>query len=149
MKTDILKKRLKRHEKLSLAPYRDSEGYWTIGWGHRIREPGSSISIDEAEELLMQDMYYASDRFMKWKRYHCEWLDSTRSMVCVELIFWVGYRGFLLFKRMIAALERKDYPLAALELYNSNLGKHYSGRARELAQLMWEGGAGFEMVGRR
>jgi len=148
MKTDILKKRLKRHEGLSLAPYRDPEGHWTIGWGHRIREPGSSISIDEAEELLMQDMYHASDRFMKWKRDHCKWLDPTRSMVCVELIFWVGYHGFLLFRKMIAALERRDYPLAALELYNSNLGKHYSGRARELAQLMWEGGAGFEVVGR-
>ncbi|RLF61803.1 MAG: hypothetical protein DRN37_00130 [Thermoplasmata archaeon] len=136
---DRLKSRLKRHEGLSLEPYRDSKGYWTIGWGHRISGPTPSITLHEAEELLTQDMYRASDRFMKWKRYHCEWLDPTRSMVCVELIFWVGYHGFLLFRKMIAAIEKREYKLAALELYNSELGKKYSRRARELAELMWEG----------
>jgi len=60
-------------------------------------------------------------------------------MVCVELIFWVGYHGFLLFRKMIAAIEKREYKLAALELYNSELGKKYSRRARELAELMWEG----------
>jgi len=160
---ETLEKRLKVREGLNLMAYKDSEGYWTIGFGHklrrsygpkvrklfgqrieqllefRFRKPRITISLHEAEELLRQDIYHASDLFMKWKRRHCPKLKSSRSEVCVELIFWVGFTGFKKFKKMIAALEIEDHKLAALELYNSKIGKKYSTRAKCLAVLMWEG----------
>jgi len=160
---DTLEKRLKIREGLSLEAYKDSEGYWTIGYGHklrrgygpkvrnlfgrrieqllefRFRRPRITISLHEADELLRLDLYKASDQFMRWKCDHCPRLDVTRSGVCVELIFWVGFTGFKKFKKMTAALEVKDYELAALELYNSKIGKKYSTRAKCLAVLMWEG----------
>ena len=158
-----LRDRLKQHEGLYLVPYKDSEGFWSIGWGHkltstygprirklfgakiekllafRLHKPDIELSEVEAEELLTEDLYAASDKFMRWKGAYCPQLNLTRSEACVELIFWVGYTGFLKFDKMIKAMENKDYKLAALELYNSKLGKKYSSRTKTLAVLMWEG----------
>ena len=130
-------KRIKRHEGLSLEPYQDTEGNWTIGWGHKIHEPCTPILIHDADELLRYDVYHASDQLMTLKC--CAGLDIVRREVLCELIYWVGFKGMLRFKRMRKAIQNKDYHLAALELYNSELGKKYSSRARELAELMWGG----------
>ena len=129
--------RIKRHEGLSLEPYQDPEGNWTIGWGHKIHEPCTPISIHDADKLLEHDVYHASDQLMTLKC--CAGLDIVRREVLCELIFWVGFKGMLRFKKMRKAIQDKDYHLAALEIYNSELGKKYSSRARELAELMWAG----------
>jgi len=135
--------RVKRHEGFSPLPYRDSLGFWTIGYGHRFQRgesiPTTAITKYDAEEILMTDLYQASDRYLRWSRHVCSSLDTTRAGVCVELIFWVGFSGFKKFRKMIAGLHRQDYQRAALELYNSDLGKNYSHRAKTLAVLMWEG----------
>jgi GH24 family phage-related lysozyme (muramidase) len=55
---------IRKTETLSLTPYQDGAGYWTIGYGHKIQagEPyypmGSvtSISVDDAESLFEQDV---------------------------------------------------------------------------------------------
>lgn len=155
----ILQARLKSHEGLSLIPYRDTNGYWTIGHGHKLtgqealfsgtrltqqlkrkwRAPNIVITEEDAQSLFLEDLYRASDRFMAWQRRHCPKLNVTRSGVCVELIFWMGFGGFKKFRKMIKAVKGEDYQLAALELYNSTLGKYHSGRAKTLAVLMWEG----------
>jgi len=130
-------KRIKRHEGLRLEPYQDTEGNWTIGWGHKIHESCIPISIHEADEFLRKDVYHASDQLMRLKC--CVDLNLVRREVICELLFWVGYRGLMRFKKMRAAIRARDYHLAGLELYNSELGKKYSSRTRELAELMWEG----------
>ena len=134
---EILRKTLKRHEGLSLDPYKDDKGYSTIGYGHKLKGKCPSIHPYEAEELLTKDIYHASDRFMKYKFTHGVTVDIDRARVLIELIFWVGYRGFLRFQKMIIAIEKQDYHLAALELYCSELGKNYSRRTRELAETLW------------
>jgi len=67
----------------------------------------------------------------------CATLNIARREALCELIFWVGFRGMLRFKKMRKAIQDEDYHLAALELYNSELGKKYSSRAKELAELIW------------
>lgn len=134
---EALRKQLKFHEGLSLEPYRDTKGFLTIGFGHKLKEKCDPIHLHEAEELLTQDTYHASDQFMRWKFSHSLTLNIDRSRIIIELIFWVGYYGFLRFQKMIKALEKRDYHLAALELYNSELGKNYSKRARRLSESMW------------
>lgn len=135
--------RIKLHEGLALESYEDVAGYWTIGWGHKLgRDPrfqGVLIGLHQAEELLRQDVFKAADRFMNWKRDYCPGLNAARCGVLIELIFWIGFAGFLRFERMILAIEDKDFRLAALELYHSELGERYSNRAREMAVILWEG----------
>ena len=135
---ETLTKRIKQHEGLSLEPYR-LQGLWHIGYGHLTGGKWEAISIHTADEILKEDIYYASDRFQKWRRKHCKKLDTDRCRVCVEMVFWVGFKGFKRFVKMTKAIEDQDYKMAALELYNSELGKKHSKRARTLAQIMWEG----------
>jgi len=136
--------RLKKHEGLSLIPYRDIYGFWTIGRGHKLGDeyrPGLVWTLEQADERFLRDVYLASDEFMRFKRNQYPFLDVVRSGVCVELVFWLGLGGFSEFKRMHRALAVGDYHLAALELYNSDIGKdpQLRGRVRELAEIMWEG----------
>lgn len=137
---NALKERLRRHEGFSPTPYKDDRGNWTVGIGHKLTgEIKDVYHLHELDAFFINDVYKASNALMS-----CDFvclLNLTRREVCVELIFWVGVSGFKKFKKMIAAIRQKDWQLAALELYNSELGKNYSFRARELAVLMWEGHA--------
>jgi lysozyme len=145
---ETLVNRLKLHEGYRLTPYRDTNGYWTIGRGHRIKKyhvwspkPNIVWTPSQAEEQFLKDVYQASDEFMRWKRTHYPTLDLVRSEVCVELVFWMGLNAFAGFVCMHEALAAADYKLAALELYNSKIGKdkRLRMRARDLAELLWEG----------
>ena len=135
---DALKDRIRRHEGLRLMPYLDSEHYMTIGYGHRMTKPSlEHITLEEAERLLEQDIYRASDCIVQFPFFHRLYL--VRREVLCELAFWVGCNGVRRFRKMLSALDVEDYKLAALELYNSELGAKYSNRARELSELLWEG----------
>jgi lysozyme len=48
---------IKHFEGVSLTAYRDPGGVWTIGWGHTTNvKPGMTITVEQAEKLLKQDM---------------------------------------------------------------------------------------------
>lgn len=134
---EALTKRLKQHEGLDLEPRWDRKGKWVIGHGHQCNRNHPPITIHEAEEFLRQDIMRCSDFFMGLPI--SATMNLIRRGVCVELVFWVGPRGFLLFRKMLTYLAHQDYRRAALELYNSQLGNDYPTRASELAILMWEG----------
>lgn len=137
---NALIERLKRHESLALKVYRDRDK-WAIGYGHQCPQDHPQITIEQANEYLLADIYHASDCLTRFP--FTTNLSITRREVCVELMFWIGCTGFKNFTRMNKALNCGDWKLAALELYNSELGKDPTlrGRARELAELMWEGEA--------
>ena len=135
---EALLKRLKAHEGVSLEVYPDRDGY-AIGYGHQCAPDHPPISLHEAEEYLRQDVYKASEQYMKWKAAHKLKLSRVRDEVIVEMIFWHGYWGFLKFQRMIEALIQGDYEKAADEMMNSDSGQRYPARMYELSVLMREG----------
>ena len=63
-------------------------------------------------------------------------LSETRQDVVLCMIFNLGLKGFSEFKRMIAALERQDWGLAASEMLASRWSSQVGKRAVELAELM-------------
>lgn len=136
---EALLKRLKKHEGLRLKVYLCPAGYPTIGYGHRCNSDHPPITEAEAEEYLRQDVYKASDQYMRWKAKHGLKLSQIRDEVLVELLLWHGYRGFLGFKRMIAALIARDYETAADEMLDSDSGRKYFTRMYELSTLMRDG----------
>lgn len=136
--------RLCLHEGFSLVPYKDTEGYWTIGRGHRIKrfiKPKLQYTQEEVDAIFLNDFFTACGELMRWKREKYPRLDAARSGVCVELVFWMGLGSFSKFEQMHKALSLGDYHLAALELYNSKLGKNAKlrGRTRTLCEILWEG----------
>ncbi|RLC33894.1 MAG: lysozyme [Candidatus Nealsonbacteria bacterium] len=132
---DDLKSRLKRHEGLKLEPYRDSRGNWSIGFGHFMGPGKFVISRRVADAILDDDIHKATFEYLSlgWD------LDPVRRDVVIEMIFWHGLRGFLKFKKTIAAIERKDWNTAADEMMDSNSGRNFHTRMSELADMMRTG----------
>ena len=134
---DDLREKLKQSEGLRLKPYRDSEGYLSIGYGRCLDAKG--ISRAEAEILLDADIYHASAQYLKLPWSKVKSLNENRRRVIVEMIFNLGLGGVLNFKRMWAAIERADFDQAADEMLDSKWHKQVKGRAIRMADEMRNG----------
>lgn len=131
-----LKDMLKKHEGLMLRPYRCSAGKLSLGYGRNLDDKG--ISLYEAELLLDNDIQDAIREASGLSFY--EGLNGPRKLVVVNMIFNLGLTRFNGFRRMIAALERRDYFDAAREMLNSRWAEQVGRRAVELANIMRSGG---------
>lgn len=129
--------RIKRHEGLRLSPYRDSQGNLTIGYGHNL--DAKPISIRAAQVILEDDIRDAWMELQFVPHEYWQHLSTKRKEVLVEMIFNMGAKGLMSFKRMLAALARSDYDAAAREMLDSRWARQVGSRAEELAQIMKEG----------
>lgn len=129
---DFLKQWITKHEGLILKPYRCTAGKLTIGVGRNIEDNG--ISRAEAELLLENDIRNAVKDLERF-----EWYVDQPTHVKYALInlrFNIGMPRLLGFKKMIKALEDKDYTLAAKEALDSKWAKQVGRRATDVAMMM-------------
>jgi lysozyme len=121
-----------------LHAYLDSEGLITIGVG-RLIDPkrGGGISRDESRYLLANDI-------RKWMAIAGQWawfdsLDWPRQGVIVCMLHQLGARGVSNFRKMIAAMERKDYAAAADEMTESAWHSQTRDRCERMSKIMRTG----------
>lgn len=126
---------IKRHEGLKLKPYRCTQGKLTIGYGRNLDDRG--ITASEAEEMLLNDMCEVEERL--FNEGLLSGLNDARKAVLINMGFQLGINGLFKFKRMIAALDRKEYEQASKEILNSLYAKQTPNRAKELAEQMLTG----------
>ncbi len=140
MTTQWLELDLKREEGLRLVSYQDTEGVWTIGFGHT----GAGIvanmrwSLEHAQAVLHSDIarvLAALDREAVWWRN----LSDPRQDVIVQMTFQLGIRGLLAFHHTIQAIRSGDFTLAAEEMLASKWAKQTPHRAARLAEQMKTG----------
>lgn len=115
-----LRDQLTLHEGLRLKPYRDTKGILTIGIGRNLEDRG--ITPDEAAILLdndISDTIRALSRAIPW----FDSLDVVRQRALVDMGFNLGVAGLLKFRKMLAALARKDYIDASQEALDSKWAK--------------------------
>jgi len=139
-----LENRIKQHEGLSLKPYRDSLGNWTIGYGHKMDTVSQHIqrhglSEEEANHLFDLDFKIAergllllSDRV----RRNC---NEIRRGILIEMIFQMGIYGVMKFKKMLVALEVPDFEVAADEMLDSRWYRQTPKRCLKLSEIMRHG----------
>lgn len=132
MITDALISSVKRHEGLRLKVYKCTAGKNTIGYGRNLDDVG--ISADEAEYMLKHDLENAEIDAQRFPIY--EKLNQVRKDVLIEMVFNLGYSRLSGFKKMFAALERKDYDGAANEMLDSKWARDVGERAKTLAYFM-------------
>lgn len=132
MITDALISSVKRHEGLRLKMYKCTAGKNTIGYGRNLDDVG--ISADEAELMLKHDLENAEIDAKRFPVY--EKLNQVRKDVLIEMVFNLGYSRLSGFKKMFAALERKDYDEAANQMLDSKWARDVGERARTLAYFM-------------
>jgi len=130
--TDLLIK----HEGLRLKPYRDTVGKLTIGVGRNLDDMG--ITREEAIFLLENDIARAETdlhRAFLWFPLR----NKVRKIVLINMVFNLGMTRFRMFKKLIRAIEDRDWERAAKEMLNSRWAKQVGRRASELAQMMRSG----------
>jgi lysozyme len=57
----------------------------------------------------------------------------------INMAFNLGFAGMMKFKKMIAAIEKKDFEQAATEMLNSRWADQVGERADRLAKMMFTG----------
>ena len=131
---DELTSLIARHEGKVLTMYTDTVGVPTIGYGHNLNEP---ISEAAALQILSDDVAVAvnelDDRMDWWRD-----LPHPAQLVLASMVFNLGWPRFSRFKKMIAALEDRDYDQAAAEMEDSLWFQQIKSRGEELKQLMSE-----------
>ena len=138
---------LKADEGFSATPYLDTEGVPTIGHGTNLAR---GISRAQAEALLwhdMVDLYQEMESAIKGPldlagEYQADWLETRPPQVLAALLnmaYNLGIPRLMGFKKMLAALERDDYALAAKEALDSKWAGQVGNRAKRIATLLRAG----------
>jgi len=131
-----LEEMVRRHEGCRLLPYVDTVGKMTIGVGRNLTDNG--ISIGEANFMFANDLLHAE---MDVKRVFVGWEDfsENRYNALVDMMFNLGIANFRKFTKMIAAINREEWLVAAVEMRNSLWYSQVPSRAEELARLVEHG----------
>ncbi len=124
---------IKNHEGKRNTAYQDPLGIWTIGYGHNLEARPLSDAV--IEHILAEDIETAL-RDVRSIVPAFDDLDDTRREVLVEMVFNLGKTRFSGFKRMLAAMYKKDFDIAADEMLNSVWHRQVGKRAEVLAQRM-------------
>lgn len=141
--TEQIKEDLVRHEGYVTEIYLCSEGYATFGIGHMVTEQdmehtwpvGTPVTderilqvfhddckdaINDVEQLV-NDVYSHPDGVIR---------------VLVNMAFNIGRPRLSKFKKMLAAVEDKDYVKASEEMKDSKWYKQVGRRSEELVEIM-------------
>ncbi len=129
-----------RDEGLRLKAYQDTEGVWTIGFGHTGPEvyEGLRWTVEQARTVLYTNIDTAVeelDKALPWWRT----LNPPRQDVLVNMMYNLGTRRLLQFKNTLHAIHQGQFHTAAEEMLESRWAKQVKGRATRLAHQMRTG----------
>lgn len=124
---------LVRDEGRRYKPYRDTEGYLTVGVGRNLDARG--LSDDEIDLMLSNDLKWVIhdlDRNLPW------WRDmpSSKQRALANMAFNLGYPRLSGFKKMLAALKDGDWNEAATQALDSRWARQVGARAERIAALI-------------
>ena len=140
--------RLILHEGMVLKPYRCPMGKLTIGVGRNLDDnPLSSeelralgdykhgITENGAKMLLRNDILRCYEQLKK----HIagfEELEPDRQYALLDMYFQLGFKGLEKFRKMLKAIEKKDFIWASFECLTSDYAKQTPKRAKRVAQAI-------------
>lgn len=125
---------IKRDEGRRPKPYQDTQGIWTVGYGHNLTT--GPLSDDAMEQILRDDLQAVETQCLTlpiWKD-----LSEARKGVLLNMAFNLGFTGLMGFRNMYQALEVRDYERAAAEMEDSRWARQVGARADRLAKQMRE-----------
>ena len=136
----MLEKRIMDHEGFRKKSYADSLGKRTIGYGHLITEEdnfeeGIEYTKSELLNLFHKDLEKAREGANQLVG-HMKELHIEAKNCIIEMVFQLGTQGVRNFKKLILALEEKDYFEAHVQMLDSRWSKQTPARCSELAEIM-------------
>ena len=134
-----LEEQLKRHEGFVSHAYQCPAGFWTIGYGRLIDERrGGGITKEEALHLLRNDMRRVEMALSRRVTYWDD-LPPRKRQALLNMAFQLGVDGLMGFRRMWAAIARRDWDAAAREALDSRWARQTPRRAEEIAGMLRDG----------
>ena len=117
-----LKKRIQKNEGFSSKTYKDKLGNLTIGYGHLIKKNEAYLKNKNQThkhllDLFQKDFKKAADAYnVNFFKYN---FNKKEERLLIEMIFQLGIKNVLKFKKMILNLKNKNKYLTAFEMMNS------------------------------
>ena len=136
-----LKSRIKKNEGYSNQIYCDQLGKPTIGFGHLIKRKEKFLSKKKyskkhLNKIFENDFGSALSNFNK--NYKAKDLSKNSKEVLIEMIFQLGIKNCLKFKKFNQSLKKKLPHMAALEMLNSRWYTQTPKRVERLINLLLE-----------
>ena len=117
-----LKKRIKKNEGYSNKPYKDQLKFYTIGYGHLIKKSekiyfSKSFKKKHFDKVFNSDFERAAEEYKNifFKENH----TKSEKELLIEMIFQLGSKGVVKFRKMLFFLNKKQKYMAALEMLDS------------------------------
>lgn len=143
-------RQLRRDEGYDDKPYRDSEGWLTIGIGHLIdpRKGASLYPVDQKElddngslsqatiERIFQDDVMGKHNELIVALPWATGLTEPRYGCLLNMSFQMGVTGLLGFKNTLAMIKSGDYDGAASGMLNSKWASQTPNRAKRVSEQM-------------
>ena len=135
---------LKFEEGYSSKVYYCSEGYPTIGIGTKIGPKDAPLShytftVTEkiANAMLEEEVRGITNKLIQ-HRWYVD-LNECRQTMIKSMAYQLGYNGLMKFKKMITALEVKDFNEASKQAMDSRWHKQTPARAARHARVIQSG----------
>lgn len=130
---------IKQHEGLRMRPYKDTMGYWTVGYGHFIGKnlPASmdrDFSMDEINELFNQD--YFKHKMSAEQIPNFDKLNSDGQAALIDMTFNMGTNWWKKWPRFTKAMQTGDIEGAINSMKNSLWFKEVGNRSVQDVALL-------------
>ena len=122
--------------------YKDTEGFRTIGWGHKVVHTddivdGKEYSEEELQSIFDKDLKFAIDNAEALiSENDVGELPETVKHVLTEMCFQLGKSGVAKFKNMWKCLQEGNFIGASYEMLDSKWNKQTPNRCKKLSDLM-------------
>ena len=123
---------LRRHEGFRSLPYTCTAGKMTVGYGHNLNEPMS----DELGAMILQyDIKVATRELIRIFQ-DFSLFGERRASALIDIMVNLGATRFRTFKKMIAAIKKKDWISAAQEAKDSKWYEQVGSRSSEIVNML-------------
>ena len=122
--------------------YKDTEGFATIGWGHKVVyednfEEGKTYTKEELQEVFDNDLRKALGLARQlMEEFDVRDLPTTAQHNITEMAFQLGKSGVSKFRNMWKCLQESNFIGASYEMLDSKWNKQTPNRCKKLADQM-------------
>ena len=136
-----IKESIKEAEGFRNKIYLCTEGFETIGYGHKCIEPhwdkNKIYTTEELNKVFKDDFAITKELTLTLlQQYECAFIQDEAYWVLCEMVFQMGRNGVSKFKNMFKALQKENYKLASKEMLDSKWYRQTPNRAKKLSNLM-------------
>jgi len=133
-----LKKRIKKNEGYSPKPYKDKLGFLTIGFGHLILSNEKyllekKMNKKDLDKIFTNDFNRTLKDFNTFFKYHSS--HKKESELLIEMIFQMGIKKVLRFKKLLLHLKKENKYLVCFEMMSSLWYKQTPQRVKNLINV--------------